>query len=132
MKPIVEAKPLWLGGGVAVVCEKCTRERFVEDFPDAAGDERLNFKGYLKERLKAERRWGPIRVVTSSCLDVCARGAVTVLLAGLEDGTAEPRCIVVDALEGREALYDAIVAGLSPRWVKNAQGPDDPSAMGKP
>jgi hypothetical protein len=116
MKPILEAKPVWLRGGVALVCEKCTQQRYVEDFPEAAGDQRLNVKGYLKDRLKAEGRWGPIRVVSSSCLDVCARGCVTVLLAGLRDTTAaEPRCIVVDPLEGREALYEAVLADLSPR-----------------
>jgi ribosomal protein L33 len=115
MKSIVETKPTWLRGGIALVCEKCTQQRYVEDFPDAAGDERLNVKRYLKDRLKAEGRWGPIRVVGSSCLDVCARGGVTVLLAGIEDSTAEPRCIVVDPLEGREILYDAVVAGLTPR-----------------
>lgn len=115
MNPLVEAKPVWLRGGIAVVCEKCTRERYVEDFPEAAGDERLNIKGYLKDRLKAEGRWGPIRVVTSSCLDVCARGAVTVLLAGLENATTDARCVVVDPLTGREALYAAIVADLTPR-----------------
>jgi hypothetical protein len=114
MNPIVDIKPVWLRGGIAVVCDKCTRERYVEDFPDAAGDERLDVKGYLKGRLKAEGRWGPIRVVSSSCLDVCARGSVTVVLARTDDATVQPRCIVVDPLDGREALYEAIVAGLTP------------------
>jgi hypothetical protein len=115
MKPILEANPIWQRGGVAIVCEKCTKERYVEDFPAAAGDARLDLKGYLKDRLKAERRWGPIRVVTSSCLDVCARGGATVLLDALGDGNRPARCIVIDPLEGREALYDAIVEELSPR-----------------
>ncbi len=115
MKPILDAKPMWQRGGVAVICEKCTKERFVEDFPERAGDERLsNVKGYLKDRLRAEGRWGPIRVVTSSCLDVCARGGLTVLLDPLGDPEKQARCIVVDALDGREALYDAIVDALSP------------------
>ncbi len=119
---VVETKPGWLRGGVAIVCEKCTQKRYVEDFPEAAGDERLNVKGYLKDRLKAEGRWGPIRVVTSSCLDVCARGGVTVLLAGLEGTTAPARCIVADPLEGREALYDAVVADLTPRRAAEPPG----------
>ena len=41
MKPILEANPIWQRGGVAIVCEKCTKERYVEDFPAAAGDARL-------------------------------------------------------------------------------------------
>jgi hypothetical protein len=114
MKPMVDANPVWQRGGVAIVCEKCTKERFVEDFPEAAGDERLNLKGYLKERLKSEGRWGPIRVVTSSCLDICARGGATVLLDPLGQPDNPARCIVIDPLEGREALYDTIVAELSP------------------
>jgi hypothetical protein len=114
MKPILEAKPIWQRGGVAIVCEKCTKERYPEDFPESAGDQRLNIKGYLKDRLRSEGRWGAIRVVTSSCLDVCARGGVTVLLDALGDRERSARCIVVDALEGREALYDAIVDELTP------------------
>jgi len=114
MKSILEAKPVWQRGGVAIVCEKCTKERYPEDFPEAAGDERLNVKGYLKDRLKADGRWGPIRVITSSCLDICARGAVTVLLDPLGNPEKAARCIVVDPLQGREALYDAIVADLTP------------------
>jgi hypothetical protein len=114
MKPIIEAKPPWQHGGVAVVCEKCTAVRYAQDFPEAAGDERLDIKGYLKNRLKAEGRWGPIRVVTSSCLDICARGGVTVLLDAVGRRERDARCIVVDPLEGREALYDEIVGALSP------------------
>ena len=62
MEPIVEVTPVWERGGVAVVCEKCTKQRYQEDFPAAAGDERLEIKGYLKDRLKAEGRW-----VRSAC-----------------------------------------------------------------
>jgi hypothetical protein len=115
MKPILEANPPWKQGGVAVVCEKCTKERFIEDFPEHAGDARLNIKGYLKDRLKAEGRWGPVRVVTSSCLDICARAGVTVLLNPLGENADKPKCIVVDPLEGREQLYDLIVETLCPK-----------------
>jgi hypothetical protein len=111
---ILEAKPIWQRGGVAVVCEKCTSKRYSEDFPAAAGDERLDVKGYLKNRLKSEGRWGPIRVVTASCLDVCARGGVTVLIDPLGSPSKSARCLVVDPLTGREELYDAIVAELTP------------------
>lgn len=115
MKPIVEARPAWKRGGIAVVCEKCTNVRFPEDFPEHAGDERLDLKGWLKQRLKSEGRWGPIRVITSSCLDICARGGVTVLLDPLGDDQSDARVIVVDPLSGREALYDTIVRELTPK-----------------
>jgi hypothetical protein len=123
MDRIVDTRPVWMRGGVAVVCEKCTRERYVADFPESAGDERLDIKTYLKARLKAENRWGPIRVVNSSCLDVCARGGVTVLLAGLDDAARAPRCMVVDPLDGREALYEAIVSSLTPRSPEQSKRP---------
>ncbi|MFN2461792.1 MAG: hypothetical protein ABR591_14115 [Candidatus Velthaea sp.] len=123
MKRVLEAKPTWKTGGVAIVCEKCTNVRFPEDFPECAGDERLDIKGWLKARLKAEGRWGPIRVVTASCLDVCARGGVTVLLNPLGEHAKAARCLVVDPLKGREDLYDAIVADLSPDDdVKHEEG----------
>ena len=115
MKTMVEATAVWERGGIAVVCEKCTKVRFPEDFPEHAGDERLELKDWLKTRLKDEGRWGPIRVVTSSCLDICARGGVTVLLNPLGPEGGEPRVLVVDPLDGREELYARIVAELSPR-----------------
>jgi hypothetical protein len=115
MKPMLEAQPVWRRGGVAAVCEKCLTGRYVEDYPEFAGDERLDLKSYLKGRLKAEGRWGPIRVVTSSCLDVCARGGVTVLIDPIGDPTRRARCIVVDPFTGREDLYEAIVADLTPK-----------------
>jgi hypothetical protein len=115
MKTILEARPPWQQGGIAVVCEKCTAERFIEDFPRYTGDKRLNIKGYLKDRLKAEGRWGPIRVVSSSCLDICARGSVTVLLNPLGESKQPATCLVVDPIDGREQLYDTIVETLTPK-----------------
>jgi hypothetical protein len=114
MKPLLEATPTWRRGGIAIVCEKCSKGRFAEDFPELASDERLDYKGYIKGRLRAEGRSGSIRVVTSSCLDVCARGGVTALINPVGDPTRPSRCVVVDALEGREALYATIVDELSP------------------
>ena len=115
MKSITDAKAQWQSGGLAVVCEKCLNERFIEDFPEHTGDPRLDdMKGYLKRRLKSDGHAGPIRIVMSSCLDICARGGLTALLDPLGDPAKKARCIVVDALEGRDALYDAIVSELSP------------------
>jgi hypothetical protein len=115
MKTMVGATAVWERGGIAVLCEKCTAVRFPEDFPEHAGDERLRLKEWLKARLKDDGRWGPIRVVTSSCLDICARGGVTVLLDPLGTGSGNPQVLIVDPLEGREDLYARIVAELSPR-----------------
>jgi hypothetical protein len=112
VKP-VEAKPIWAkSGGLALVCEKCTAQRFVEDFPEFAGDERLELKRWLKDRLKAEGKWGPIRVVMTSCLDVCARGRVTILIDPVASGNAQT-CLAFDVFD-REAIYERIVAELEP------------------
>jgi len=116
MKP-VEVKPIWTkSGGLALVCEKCTAQRYVEDFPEFAGDERLELKRWLKDRLKAEGKWGPIRVVTTSCLDVCARGRVTILIDPVASGKAQT-CLAFDVLD-REAIYERIVAELEPAKEK--------------
>jgi len=104
----VQAKPIWAkSGGLALVCEKCTTQRFVEAF---AGDERLELKRWLKDRLKAEGKWGPIRVVTTSCLDVCARGRVTILIDPVASGKAQT-CLAFEVFD-REAIYERIVAEL--------------------
>lgn len=113
----IEAKPIWAkSGGLALVCEKCSAQRFIEDFPEYAGDERLELKRWLKDRLKAEGKWGPIRVVMTSCLDVCARGGVTILIDPIARG-GEQRCLVFEALD-RESIYERIVAELSPVQAK--------------
>ena len=107
----VQAKPIWAkSGGLALVCEKCTAQRFVEDFPEFADDERLELKRWLKDRLKAEGKWGPIRVVTTSCLDVCARGRVTILIDPVASGKAQT-CLAFEVFD-REAIYERIVAEL--------------------
>ncbi len=112
-KPI-EVKPTWRReGGLALVCEKCLNVRFPEDFPEHAGDERLQLRGWLKDRLKSEGLWGPIRATGTTCLDVCAKGRVTVLIDPIASG-GQQRCMVFDALEGREAVYETIVRELAP------------------
>ncbi len=65
---------------------------------------------WLKAELKREGLWGQVRVLSTSCLDICTKG-VTVAL----DGGAER--LVVDPQEDREALLARIresVAGPSP------------------
>ena len=101
-------KPKWLASGLVLVCERCSRERIPEEDPDIAariGDFRL--RDWLKARLKAEGRWGPIRAVDSSCLDVCARGRVTVCID--PQNGEPPRVVVVDPIEEKQNVYDAIV-----------------------
>jgi hypothetical protein len=120
--PMVEAKATWQRGGIAVVCEKCTKSRFAEDFPKLADDERLkDVKGYFKSRLKKDGLSGAIRIVTSSCLDVCARGGMTALIDPIGFPNRSQKVVVVDALDGRDELYARIIAECSPQENENTK-----------
>jgi predicted metal-binding protein len=103
-------KPKWSERGLVLVCERCFKERIPEEDPQVAariGD--FNLRNWLKERLKSDGRWGGIRAISTSCMDVCARGRVTVCI---EPRAGDPTVMVVDPLDDREALYAAIVSEL--------------------
>lgn len=108
MQPV---KPKWTKRGLVLVCERCFKERIPEEDPDVAeriGD--FHLRNWLKDRLKNDGRWGEIRAISTSCMDVCARGRVTVCI---EPNAGEPRVAVVDPLAEREDLYRSIVELLS-------------------
>ena len=120
MSEPLQVHPSWdRNGGLALICDKCLNVRFAEDFPEHAGDERLKLRGWLKERLKAEGYWGQIRAVGTSCLDVCAKGRVTIFLDPVAGG-GEQQCLVFDPLEDRELIYETIVRTLAPREMQKA------------
>jgi predicted metal-binding protein len=107
MQPV---QPKWLRCGLVLVCERCFKERIPEEDPEIAeriGD--FNLRNWLKERLKEDGRWGAIRAISTSCMDVCARGRVTVCI---EPQHGEPSVMIVDPIVDREALYEAIVREL--------------------
>ncbi|HZV76701.1 MAG TPA: hypothetical protein VFF63_02940 [Candidatus Babeliales bacterium] len=90
-----------------LVCERCFKERIPEEAPDVAeriGD--FHLRNWLKERLKADGRWGAIRAISTSCMDVCAPGRVTVCI---EPHQGEPTVLIVDPIDERETLYKRIV-----------------------
>lgn len=103
-------KPKWLQAGLVLVCERCFKERIPEEDPEIAariGD--FHLRNWLKERLKADGRWGAIRAISTSCMDVCARGRVTVCI---EPQEGETTVMVVDPIADREEVYRAIVERL--------------------
>jgi predicted metal-binding protein len=100
--------PKWLRSGLVLVCERCSKERIPEETPEIA--QRLggfNLRDWLKAKLKENGEWGPIRVVSTGCLDVCAKGRVTVCLD--PKNGEEPEVLVLDPLDERDALYRKVV-----------------------
>ncbi|MGA8474369.1 MAG: hypothetical protein WB681_04800 [Candidatus Cybelea sp.] len=103
--------PKWKSGGLVLVCERCFKERIPEEDPDVAariGD--FHLRDWLKERLKEGGRWGGIRAISTTCMDVCGRGRVTVCI---EPQNGERTVLVVDPLAEREELYRIIVEKLT-------------------
>ena len=108
-----DVTPKWLSKGLVLVCERCLKERIPEEDPEVAariGD--FHLRDWLKAKLKADGRWGPIRAVNASCMDVCARKRVTV---AIEPQRGETRVLVVDPVADKDELYAAIVDALGDR-----------------
>ena len=118
-----------MNSGLVLVCERCFKERIPEEDPDKAaeiGD--FNLRDWLKKRLKDEGHWGRVRAVSTSCMDVCARRRVTVVIDPKVEGEAA-EAFVVDPFADREALYSLIVERLgSTAKSPSAQSPDEGAA----
>jgi hypothetical protein len=109
MQPI---KPKWMNSGLVLVCERCYKERIPEEDPDKAaeiGD--FHLRDWLKKRLKEDGHWGKIRAISTSCMDVCARRRVTVVIDPQTDDK-DSEAFVVDPVADRELLYTTIVNRL--------------------
>jgi len=107
-----EVKPKWLKSGLVLVCQRCYKERIPEEDPDIAeriGD--FDLRNWLKAKLKEDGHWGKVRAISTSCMDVCARGKVTVAIDP-QTGSA-PEIFVIDVPADKEALYDKIVERLA-------------------
>lgn len=105
--PVQDVKPKWLERGLVLVCERCFKERIPEEAPDVAekiGD--FNLRDWLKSELKEHGEWGTIRVISTSCMDVCALGRVTVCI---DPKNGDPEVFVVDPVDEKKAVYDRIV-----------------------
>lgn len=110
MQPV---KPKWTNSGLVLVCERCFKERIPEEDPGKAaeiGD--FHLRNWLKTRLKEDGHWGKVRAISTSCMDVCARGRVTVVIDPKIEGK-EAQAFVVDPIADREELYRTIVERLA-------------------
>jgi len=102
-----------MNSGLVLVCERCFKERIPDEDPDKAaeiGD--FNLRDWLKKRLKEDGHWGKIRAISTSCMDVCARRRVTVVIDP-QTGDDCAEAFVVDPLADRDDLYAKIVERLS-------------------
>jgi len=118
-------KPKWLNSGLVLVCERCYKERIPEEDPDKAaeiGD--FDLRAWLKTRLKEDGHWGKVRAISTSCMDVCARRQVTVVI-DKQTGTKATEAFVVDPVADRESLYRTIVERLG-------EGRSDPTTLDDP
>jgi len=64
-------------------------------------------RDWLKKQLKERGIWGEVRVIGTSCLDVCAKGKVTVCIDPQAPGR-ETETFVVDPLDERDAVLERI------------------------
>ena len=105
-------KPKWLNSGLVLICERCYKERIPEEDPDKAaeiGD--FNLRDWLKKKLKEDGHWGKVRAVSTSCMDVCARRRVTVVI-DKQTGTHSTEVFVIDPVGDRDRFYELIVDRL--------------------
>ncbi len=103
-------RPKWLQSGLVLVCERCFKERIPQEDPEIAvriGD--FHLRDWLKERLKQDGYWGAVRAISTSCMDVCARGRVTLCI---EPAAGERTVMMVDPVADREDLYREIIERL--------------------
>ena len=112
MQPV---KTKWQKSGLVLVCERCYKERIPEEDPDKAAEmSGFNLRDWLKAELKESGEWGPVRVVSTSCMDVCARRRVTVAIDP-QSGSEHAEVFVVDVPAEKDALKAEIVGRLGAR-----------------
>ncbi|BAZ54279.1 hypothetical protein NIES4103_69640 (plasmid) [Nostoc sp. NIES-4103] len=105
---IATVSPRWKSG-LVLVCSQCTKERSLSDSnrPNTGATASEELHNWLKSRLKLEGLWGEFRVVSTSCLGVCPKGRVAVVL-GNHAGGENCQCLIVDPNSDRELLYSHI------------------------
>ena len=107
-----QVTPKWAESGAVFVCERCYRERIPDETPEIAeriGDFAL--REWLKERCKEAGYGKRVRVMGTTCQDVCEIAKVTVTI---ESPNGERETFAIDPLEERDAIFERIKAKLGP------------------
>ncbi|AVH67399.1 hypothetical protein CDG77_01350 [Nostoc sp. 'Peltigera membranacea cyanobiont' 213] len=111
---IPSVSPRW-ESGLVLVCSQCANERSNSFRPaNKSSTASEDLENWLKSRLKLEGLWGEFRVVSTSCLGVCPKSGITVVI--VSNGSCgnspclivNPRSDVYDGLRLRELLYSYI------------------------
>ncbi|MFN6530699.1 (2Fe-2S) ferredoxin domain-containing protein [Nostoc sp. ChiSLP03a] len=96
---IPTVSPRW-ESGLVLVCSQCANERLGSTASE-------DLENWLKSRLKFEGLWGDFRVVSTSCLGVCPRMGITVVIVSNGSHGNSP-CLIVNPQSDRELLYSYI------------------------
>ena len=105
-------KPPW-SERIVLVCNNCRPPGARKPSCGDHGADEL--RNWLKDRLKESGDWGGIRVVTTSCLDVCPAEGVTV---SIQEDQEEPELWILDPEVDREIL----LARISEKGGEKADG----------
>ncbi|MFN6460465.1 MAG: (2Fe-2S) ferredoxin domain-containing protein [Nostoc sp. DedVER02] len=122
--PLINSHPLYTSipnvspqweSGLVLVCSQCANEQSNSFHPTSkSSTPSEDLENWLKSRLKFEGLWGEFRVVNTSCLGVCPKSGITVVIVSNGSGGNSP-CLIVnpqsdiyDGLRLRELLYSYI------------------------
>ncbi len=104
---IKSVSPRW-ESGLVLVCSQCANERSNSFHPTSKSSTASeDLENWLKSRLKFEGLWGEFRVVSSSCLGICPKVGITVVIVSNGSGGNSP-CLIVNPHSDRELLYSYI------------------------
>ncbi|MEH2350408.1 MAG: (2Fe-2S) ferredoxin domain-containing protein [Nostoc sp.] len=105
--PIPSVSPRW-ESGLVLVCSQCANEQSNSFHPaNKSSTASEDLENWLKSRLKVEGLWGEFRVVSTSCLGVCPKSGITVVIVSNGSGGNSP-CLIVNPQSNSELLYSYI------------------------
>ncbi|RCJ21865.1 hypothetical protein A6770_04315 [Nostoc minutum NIES-26] len=106
--PISTVSPRWEASGLVLVCSQCGKEQPASSHRTSRSSTASeDLQNWLKTRLKFEGLWGEFRVVSTSCLGVCPKARVVVVLDS-NAGGGKSQCLIVNPQSDRELLYSYI------------------------
>lgn len=115
--PLINSRPLDISipnvsprweSGLVLVCSQCANERSNSSHRTTKSSTASeDLENWLKSRLKFEGLWGEFRVVSSSCLGVCPRMGITVVIVNNGSHGNSP-CLIVNPQSDCELLYSYI------------------------